>query len=1137
MLSLPHGGGVFNRLASRIANFSTNLVSSLHFTFIHTTLGRNITAFISKRAFLRTQHRLGLTDSHKKWHAYTTGVAIFSSAFLITFIVSSLIIPVHNSNADTNSSSNASADGYSLSLSATSNVDLNLTVTHVDTMTVALGNINVQTTSPGYKLYIGMTGNSTSLNASGNNNTIPATTGSLIAPTSLTRGSWGYAIPSNTTHLVSSGFNSEYTTISSNVPDTSKRFAVPPTSNANQQLLAVSSTATTGSGDDYPIYYGIRANTDTPAGTYTNNVLFTALADAGASNTLTLTPNNIAANVATRIEVKTTMYSTATDATADVYFLTRAQYNTIDSTHSVESLGVSPLTCTKTSSTPLTYSCLVPKSTSGDYNIYVKSAKYDQVYANTFTVNALASFFTISNMQDMTFEVCSSVPTPPADATADEVPTTILADSRDTNSYTVKKLADGRCWMTENLRLTDYTLTPADSDVTSNFTLSASDSGVWCNSNTPGCVNQSKVLLSDNDDYGAYYNWYSATAGTGNYDSETDDIAESSICPKGWHLPSGERYGEYQTLISSGYNSAALMLGTPNFKQAGIRDYNVVFNEGKGYYWDSLAGAGQNSQVANYLGIYETETSVVDRATVRRFGLSVRCVANQPEFYTVQTMQQMTASVCDSVPAPSVSATNVPTTVLRDTRDTNSYTVKKLADSRCWMTDNMKLADASIDSTNSNLPPGATFDVPASSEEGWCSDATEACFNKANVLDAGNIQHQEYGMYYSWNAATAGYGLYSQIPIFEDVPYSICPKGWRLPSSKSSGDFQTLRNAYSSSVFGDDWRISPLNFPLSGYRGTSSIASQGVEGSYWSSTASNNAGAFGVRVGSSTVDMNTESGYYIYRGFSVRCIADDFWSITDMQQMTKGMAETLETPLASATNEVATRSAYNSAADKTAVVPTRTLTDTRDGKTYQVKKLADGNIWMTQNLALAGPFYPDKSDSDVTWTKVTEGANQTFQVPAPDSGTWCSDQTATCIDQPKMDLSGDGSFGYYNFFTATAGDGSTAYTRTEIQKSICPKGWRLPMGWESSSNTNSGEFEVLNTYYVTQSDLKGVPNLTPTGRRINDTIQSPTTSGFWWSSGSVSAFTARNLYYDVSGIYPADSPSKYFGNAIRCLAK
>ena len=73
-------------------------------------------------------------------------------------------------------------------------------------------------------------------------------------------------------------------------------------------------------------------------------------------------------------------------------------------------------------------------------------------------------------MQEMTPEVCEKT----------EVGTVArLTDARDQKQYWVAKLADGNCWMTQNLDLdlgvkdgdTDTTvLTPADSDVSNNWT-------------------------------------------------------------------------------------------------------------------------------------------------------------------------------------------------------------------------------------------------------------------------------------------------------------------------------------------------------------------------------------------------------------------------------------------------------------------------------------------------------------------------------------------------------------------------------------------------------------------------------------------------------------------------------------------
>ncbi|MBQ3306069.1 hypothetical protein IJH02_01370, partial [Candidatus Saccharibacteria bacterium] len=82
-----------------------------------------------------------------------------------------------------------------------------------------------------------------------------------------------------------------------------------------------------------------------------------------------------------------------------------------------------------------------------------------------------------------------------------------MYDVRDTNSYTVRKLADGNCWMTENLRLTgSKTLTSSDSNVSSDFSLPAANTSF-----TTSCSNTAYNMSSGNTTYGNYYNWYAAT--------------------------------------------------------------------------------------------------------------------------------------------------------------------------------------------------------------------------------------------------------------------------------------------------------------------------------------------------------------------------------------------------------------------------------------------------------------------------------------------------------------------------------------------------------------------------------------------------------------------------------------------------
>ena len=153
---------------------------------------------------------------------------------------------------------------------------------------------------------------------------------------------------------------------------------------------------------------------------------------------------------------------------------------------------------------------------------------------------------------------------------------TALADSRDGNVYAVARLADGNCWMMENLRLdsTTESISSINTDnPTNDFTLGLSiPAENWCNyewNDDPEikaeCINRStfnsdntkRVTISPlhNEDftsyayysgfddniysYGNYYNWYSATAGNGRYETGLDADATGSICPAGWSLPEG----------------------------------------------------------------------------------------------------------------------------------------------------------------------------------------------------------------------------------------------------------------------------------------------------------------------------------------------------------------------------------------------------------------------------------------------------------------------------------------------------------------------------------------------------------------------------------------------------------------------
>ena len=147
--------------------------------------------------------------------------------------------------------------------------------------------------------------------------------------------------------------------------------------------------------------------------------------------------------------------------------------------------------------------------------------------------------------------------------------------------------------------------------------------------------------------------------------------------------------------------------------------------------------------------------------------------------------------------------------------------------------------------------------------------------NAADVISGSTYNaHYLVGNLYQWNAATAGTGgtISSQ-----DATDSICPKGWKLPTSNNSnsGSFQALMNAYSISgntAGSTAITQTPLYFNPSGYVYSGSLGSAGVEGDYWSSTAySSTSNAYRLGFYSGGVYPSNVSNRYL--GFSVRCLA------------------------------------------------------------------------------------------------------------------------------------------------------------------------------------------------------------------------------------------------------------------------
>ena len=140
-------------------------------------------------------------------------------------------------------------------------------------------------------------------------------------------------------------------------------------------------------------------------------------------------------------------------------------------------------------------------------------------------------------------------------------------------------------------------------------------------------VNIPRLKDSGNASYGVYYNWYTATAGSGTYAIASGSAAQS-ICPKGWKLPTGGTInttgnGEFQQLYGA-YNNYNNFTVTTSAVLSGYRngtdysDLNIA-----GVWWSNTA-----STETNGYGLSFNSSSVYPLYSgQKRCGLSVRCVA------------------------------------------------------------------------------------------------------------------------------------------------------------------------------------------------------------------------------------------------------------------------------------------------------------------------------------------------------------------------------------------------------------------------------------------------------------------------------------------------------------------------------
>lgn len=226
-----------------------------------------------------------------------------------------------------------------------------------------------------------------------------------------------------------------------------------------------------------------------------------------------------------------------------------------------------------------------------NYGIKVNTDLDMVTYGDTLVITAITNgsgpfgcgggFFCIEYMQEMTPEICAETTTPlnntrtltyEFDEDPSLVPRTTLKDIRDGKDYIVTKLADGNCWMSQDL---DFQLVAGEA--LSEETTDLNSKSSWTPTHSTGVLSavdewtlaldpqwedsdendQSvKIAVPYPDDYaenyGQYYDnvdtdgimneattlytWNAASAGAVR-SNKYYNAAADSICPKGWQLP------------------------------------------------------------------------------------------------------------------------------------------------------------------------------------------------------------------------------------------------------------------------------------------------------------------------------------------------------------------------------------------------------------------------------------------------------------------------------------------------------------------------------------------------------------------------------------------------------------------------
>jgi uncharacterized protein (TIGR02145 family) len=254
----------------------------------------------------------------------------------------------------------------------------------------------------------------------------------------------------------------------------------------------------------------------------------------------------------------------------------------------------------------------------------------------------------------------------------------------------------------------------------------------------------------------------------------------------------------------------------------------------------------------------------------------------------ITTMQNLTNTLCNSADYDNTNNGNNDnnTATLTDTRNNQSYRVRKMPDNNCWMIDNLKFAYGTQGTDSSYSYDDPYYFDPLDPNLTYYNDAiTDPTYCATGVFTQNPASTTGCGYLYNWPAATAGTG--TSAITSGNATGSICPTNFRLPTGGNTGDstneFDQLNAKMAGFTNNQDtsYQNDPYSYyaswqPSGAWQGVFSgywnggLLGQGGGGVFWSATANGANLAHGLNFVSGFV-YPVDGGNKDY-GLTVRCL-------------------------------------------------------------------------------------------------------------------------------------------------------------------------------------------------------------------------------------------------------------------------